>query len=104
MAQLKRVNVHRVYEDNDTSAYKRRVKVSTLSETPARAGSAAGRIVREWEGYTVDMKRQEIMRRIESVMISGAGKGGAQRGVFRPELLPLRGGAGDSVIPDTRCR
>lgn len=64
-------------------------KVSTLSETPARAGSAAGRIVREWEGYTVDMKRQEIMRSIESVMISGAGKGGAQRGVFRPELLEI---------------
>lgn len=64
-------------------------KVSTLSETPARAGSAAGRVVREWEGYTVDMKRQEIMRSIESVMISGAGKGGAQRGVFRPELLEI---------------
>ncbi|MFI6723641.1 recombinase family protein [Streptomyces sp. R-74717] len=64
-------------------------KASALSGTPARAGSAAGRIVREWEGYTVDMKRQEIMRSIESVVISGAGKGGAQRGVFRPELLEI---------------
>ncbi|MFF0474160.1 recombinase family protein [Streptomyces sp. NPDC004284] len=66
-----------------------REKASRLSLTPARAGSAAARIVREWESYTVDMKRQEIQRSIESVVISGAGKGGAQRGMFRPELVKI---------------
>lgn len=60
-----------------------------LSEAPVRGGSAAARIVREWGSYTVDMKRQEILKSIESVVISGAGKGGAQRGVFRPELIEI---------------
>ncbi|MDT9689225.1 recombinase family protein [Streptomyces sp. P9(2023)] len=63
--------------------------VSTLSATPARAGSAAARVVREWKSYSVDMKRQEIQRNIEAVVISGAGKGGAQQGVFRPELIEI---------------
>ncbi len=64
-------------------------KVSTLTASPVRAGSAAARIVREWKGYTVDMKRQEIQKSIESVVISGAGKGRAQQGVFRPELIEI---------------
>lgn len=63
--------------------------VSTLSIAPVRAGSAATRIVREWHSYTVDMKRAEIVRNIESVVVSKAGKGGAQRGLFRPELLEI---------------
>ncbi|MFB6706242.1 recombinase family protein [Streptomyces sp. NPDC056333] len=32
LAQLKRVDVHRIYEDNDTSAYKRRVKRKHFEE------------------------------------------------------------------------
>lgn len=64
-------------------------KVSTLSVTPIRASSAASRIVREWDTYTVDMKRAEITRSLEAVVISKAGKGGAQRGQFRPELLEI---------------
>ncbi|MER6380803.1 recombinase family protein [Streptomyces sp. NPDC001127] len=64
-------------------------KVSTLAVSPVRAGSAAARIVREWKDYTVDMKRAEIRRSIEAVVISKAGKGGAQRGVFRSELIEI---------------
>ncbi|MFD5113776.1 recombinase family protein [Streptomyces sp. NPDC058391] len=64
-------------------------KVSTLTATPARAGSAAARIVREWDKYTTDMKRNEITKSIEAVVISPAGKGGAQNGVFRPELIEI---------------
>lgn len=66
-----------------------REKVSALSETVVRAGTAAARIVRDWENYTVDMRRQEIRRSIEAVVISGAGKGGAQRGLFRQDLLEI---------------
>ncbi|MET8739917.1 recombinase family protein [Streptomyces sp. NPDC004728] len=73
-------------EDKESEA---KEKVSMLSEAPVRGGSAAARIVREWGSYTVDMKRQEILKSIESVVISGAGKGGAQRGVFRPELIEI---------------
>ncbi|WP_258050063.1 zinc ribbon domain-containing protein [Streptomyces finlayi] len=62
---------------------------SLLSVTPARAGSVAARIVREWDSYTVDMRRAEIARSMEAVVISKAGKGGAQRGRFRPELLEI---------------
>lgn len=32
LAKLKRVNVHRIYEDNDTSAYKRKVKRKDFEE------------------------------------------------------------------------
>jgi hypothetical protein len=35
------------------------------------------------------MKREEIMRRIDAVVIKPAGKGGAQRGAFRPELIEI---------------
>lgn len=66
-----------------------REKVSALPAAPERAGSAATRIVRDWKTYTVDMKRQEIVKSIEAVVISGAGKGGAQRGVFRPDLIEI---------------
>ncbi|MFI6682519.1 recombinase family protein [Streptomyces sp. NPDC050485] len=64
-------------------------KVSSLSAAPVRAGSAAARIVREWKNYTVDMKREEMQKSIESIMVKPAGKGGAQRGAFRPELIEI---------------
>lgn len=64
-------------------------KVSSLSATPVRAGSAAARIVREWDQYTVDMKREEMQRSIEAVVIKPAGKGGAQRGQFRSDLIEI---------------
>ncbi|MYT30571.1 MULTISPECIES: recombinase family protein [unclassified Streptomyces] len=66
-----------------------REKVSTLSAAPVRAGSAAARIVREWKDYTVDMKREEILKNIEAVVVKPAGKGGAQRGEFRADLLEI---------------
>ncbi|MEU1693408.1 hypothetical protein ABZ590_18500 [Streptomyces hirsutus] len=47
------------------------------------------RIVREWETYTVEMKRRELTRIIEAVVIKPAGKGGAQRGAFRADLLEI---------------
>ncbi|MEV7868538.1 recombinase zinc beta ribbon domain-containing protein [Streptomyces sp. NPDC088124] len=62
---------------------------SALFGTPIRTGSTAARVVREWDTYTVDMKRAEITRSLEAVVISRAGKGGAQRGRFRPELLEM---------------
>ncbi|MFB8351689.1 recombinase family protein [Streptomyces niveus] len=64
-------------------------RVATLTPAAARAGYSAARIVREWDTYTVDMKRKEITKSIEAVVISGAGKGGAQNGVFRPELIEI---------------
>lgn len=60
-----------------------------LSAAAARAGTVATRIVREWENYTVDMKRAEIVRSVEAVVIKPAGKGGAQRGAFRSELIEV---------------
>ncbi|AVH58550.1 hypothetical protein C4B68_25405 [Streptomyces dengpaensis] len=66
-----------------------RERVSALSTTPVRASSTAMRIVRDWGNYTVDMKRQEIERSIEAVVIKPAGKGGSQRGIFRPELIEI---------------
>ncbi|MEV0446215.1 recombinase family protein [Streptomyces spectabilis] len=62
--------------------------VSQLSNTPVRASSAAARILREWGRYTVDMKRTEIMKSIEAVVVKPAGKGGNQQG-FRPELIEI---------------
>ncbi|MFE4052369.1 recombinase family protein [Streptomyces sp. YIM B13518] len=56
---------------------------------PARAGAAAARIVREWETYTVEMKRQEMARSIEAVVIKPAGRGGAQPRVFRHDLIEI---------------
>ncbi|WP_432162500.1 recombinase family protein [Streptomyces tendae] len=66
-----------------------REKVATLVSAPRRVGSAAARIVREWETYTVEMKRREMTRSIEAVVIKPAGKGGAQRGAFRPDLIEI---------------
>ncbi|MFD4258338.1 hypothetical protein ACFWR9_12080 [Streptomyces sp. NPDC058534] len=68
---------------------KTREKVATIVAAPRRAGSAAARIVREWETYTVEMKRREMTRRIEAVVIKPAGKGGAQRGAFRADLIEI---------------
>ena len=66
-----------------------RESASGVSAMPVRPGAAAARIVREWDKYTVDIKREEIMRRVETVVINPAGKGGAQRGAFRPELIEI---------------
>lgn len=63
--------------------------MSSLSVSPVRAGNAAARVIREWSGYTVDMKREQIQKDIESVVIKPAGKGGAQRGVFRSDLVEI---------------
>ncbi|CAM5532246.1 recombinase family protein [Streptomyces hirsutus] len=60
-----------------------------LAAAPTRTGTAAARIVREWETYTVEMKRRELTRIIEAVVIKPAGKGGAQRGAFRADLLEI---------------
>ncbi|MFF3623081.1 recombinase family protein [Streptomyces sp. NPDC002467] len=64
-------------------------KVSDLSAAPARAGSTAARVVREWGNYTIDMKREEIRKRVEAVVVQPVGKGGAQRGAFRPDLIEI---------------
>ncbi|TDC23337.1 recombinase family protein [Streptomyces sp. 8K308] len=66
-----------------------RERVGGGSAMPECAGLAAARVLREWETYTPDMKRQEIMRSVEAVMIKPAGKGGAQRGMFRPDLIEI---------------
>ncbi|WP_374983025.1 hypothetical protein [Streptomyces fradiae] len=66
-----------------------REKVSTLSAAPVRAGSAAARIIREWGRYTVDVKREEIAKSIEAVVIKPVGKGGAQNGEFRADLVEI---------------
>ncbi|MFE1576919.1 recombinase family protein [Streptomyces fradiae] len=64
-------------------------KVSALSAAPVRAGSAAARTLREWGRYTVDVKREEIVKSIEAVVIKPAGKGGAQNGEFRADLVEI---------------
>ncbi|SEN61245.1 recombinase family protein [Actinacidiphila rubida] len=64
-------------------------RASVPRVAPVHSRSLAARIVREWETYTVDMKRTVLTRSIEAVVVSRAGKGGAQRGVFRPELLEI---------------
>ncbi|MFJ8844407.1 recombinase family protein [Streptomyces cyaneofuscatus] len=76
-------------------------RLSALTAAPARTGSVAARIVREWPDYTMDMRRREIEKSVESVVISGAGKGGAQRGAFRPELIDIvwKQSVGEQVRP-----
>ncbi|KEF03955.1 MULTISPECIES: recombinase family protein [Streptomyces] len=66
-----------------------RETVPALATPSARPRSAAARIVREWNAYTVDMKRREMGRSIEAVVVAPAGKGGAQRGIFRPDLIEI---------------
>ncbi|GAB2805417.1 hypothetical protein GCM10027073_42470 [Streptomyces chlorus] len=58
-----------------------------LTAAPTRTGTAAARSVREGETHTVKMKRRELTRIIEAMVIRPAGKGGAQRGAFRADLL-----------------
>lgn len=66
-----------------------REQAALLTTASGRPASTVARVLREWESYTVDMKRREIERAIDAVVIKPAGKGGAQRGRFRPELIEI---------------
>ncbi|QNS06026.1 recombinase family protein [Streptomyces xanthii] len=54
-----------------------------------RPSPTVGRVVRDWNCFTTDQKREELERAIETVVVKPAGKGGAQRGTFRPELIEI---------------
>jgi DNA invertase Pin-like site-specific DNA recombinase len=56
---------------------------------PERPNSTVNRVVREWDSFTTDQKRHELERAVETVIVRPAGKGGAQRGVFRPDLIEI---------------
>ncbi|KKD03067.1 integrase/recombinase [Streptomyces sp. WM6386] len=66
-----------------------REQAVVLTAAPERPASTVARILREWGSCSVDRKRQEIERAIDAVVIKPAGKGGAQRGRFRPELIEI---------------
>ncbi|MER7750929.1 recombinase family protein [Kitasatospora sp. NPDC097643] len=62
--------------------------VSTMNVMGPQTGvSAAERILREWDGYTIPMQRSVISRFVEAVVIKKQGKGGNHE--FRPELIEI---------------
>ncbi len=68
---------------NDLSA-----SVTTMNVLGPQTGvSAAERILREWDTYTVPMQRTVIHRFIEAVVIKKQGKGGDHD--FRPDLIEV---------------
>ncbi|WP_405480953.1 recombinase zinc beta ribbon domain-containing protein [Streptomyces sp. NBC_00009] len=66
-----------------------REEAAVLSTAPRPSKSTLARVIREWESCTTDMKRREMERAIDTVISKPAGKGGAQRGAFRPDLIEI---------------
>ncbi|WP_420033831.1 recombinase family protein [Streptomyces sp. cg28] len=64
-------------------------QASPLSAAPERTAPTIARVIRDWQTCTADVKRREIERAVDSVVIKPAGKGGAQRGTFRPDLIEI---------------
>ncbi|WP_328742134.1 recombinase family protein [Streptomyces caniferus] len=63
-------------------------EVSSLNAAGTETGtSAAERIIREWESYTVPMKRAAFDRFIEAVVIQKQARGGNH--AFRPDLIDV---------------